>query len=229
MMTFHLKTFLSLLLLGFVLGFVTAFLFTGCNKNSNIKKEAIVKPKELKKQAATIEENYQEQIESLQDQNLELQQDLEVNQGLLDQAKETTKQLENKIKKLIEPAGYPAKKLIEKVKANEISSDLPSCDSLINVVSDYIEENHRKDSIYELQIIQMDSIVSIKDDLIRTNTEAYTNLHQLFEQSVVSQENLIKENTQLQKQFKRQRFKNKLVTAGLMILSATATNYLLHH
>jgi hypothetical protein len=229
MMTFHLKTFLSLLLLGFVLGFVTAFLFMGCNKNPTLKKETVVTPKVLKKEAIAIEENYQKQIASLQDQNMELQQDLEVNQGVLDQAKEVTKQLENKIKKLIEPAGYPAKRLIEKVKASEISSDLPHCDSLINVVSDYIEENHRKDSIYELQIIQMDSVVSIKDDLIQTNAEAYCNLHQLFEQSVVSQENLIKENTQLRKQFKRQRFKNKLVTAGLMILSATATNYLLHH
>jgi hypothetical protein len=229
MMTFHLRTFLSLLLLGFVFGFGTAFLFTGCNKNSTIKKEAIVKPKELKKQAVTIEENYQKQIASLQDQNIELQQNLEISQGLLDQAKETTKQLENKIKKLIEPIGYPAKRLIQKVKINEISSDPSPCDSLINVVSDYIEENHRKDSIYELQIIQMDSMVSIKDDLIETNTVAYSNLHKLFDQSVASQENLIKENTQLRKQFRRQRFKNKLVTAGLMIISVTATNYLLHH
>jgi len=229
MMTFHLKTFLSLLLLGFVLGFVTAFLFTGCNKNSTIKNEAIVKPKELKKQAVTIEETYQKQIANLQDQNIELQQNLEISEGLLDQAKETTKQLENKIKKLIDPIGYPAKRLIQKVKTNEISRDQSPCDSLINVIPDYIEENHRKDSIYELQIIQMDSVVSIKDDLIQTNAEAYSNLHQLFEQSVVSQENLIKENTQLRKQFKRQRFKNRLVTAGLMILSATATNYLLHH
>ena len=229
MMTFHLKTFLSFLLVGFVLGFVTAFLFKGCNKNPIIKKEAVVKPKELKKEAATIEINYQKQIASLQDQNIELQQDLEVTQGLLDQAKQMTKQLENKIKKLIEPTGYPAKRLIEKVKTNEISSDLTPCDSLINVVSDYIDENHRKDSIYELQILQMDSMVSIKDDLIQTNRVAYTTLHKLFEQSVSSQENLNKENTQLRKQFKRQRFKNKLVTAGLMILSATATNYLLHH
>jgi hypothetical protein len=229
MMTFHLKTFLSLLLLGFVLGFVTAFVFTGCNKNSTIKKEVVVKPKDLKKQAVTIEENYQKQIASLQDQNIELQQDLEVNQGLLDQAKEITKQLENKIKKLIEPVGYPAKSLIQKVKTSEISRDQSPCDSLINVIPDYIEENHRKDSIYELQIIQMDSVVSIKDDLIQTNAEAYANLLKLFDQSVASQENLIKENTQLRKQFRRQRFKNKLVTAGLMILSATATNYLLHH
>jgi hypothetical protein len=229
MMTFHLKPFLSLLLLGFVLGFVTAYLFTGCNKNSTIIKEAIVKPKELKKQAVTIEENYQKQIVNLQDQNIELQQNLEATQGLFDQAKAKTKQLENKIKKIIEPPGYPAKRLIQKVRANEISSDLSPCDSLINVITDYIEENHRKDSIYEQQIIQMDSIVSLKDHLIQTHTQAYTNLHQLFGQSVVNQENLIKENTQLRKQIKRQRFKNKLVTAGLMIISATATNYLLHH
>jgi hypothetical protein len=40
-------------------------------------------------------------------------------------------------------------------------------------------------------------------------------------------EALLRENKALQKQFKRQKRKSKLVTVGLMILSATATNYLL--
>ena len=54
MMTFHLKTVLSNLLLGFVLGFVTAFLFEDCNKRPTIKKETVVRLKGLKKQAVTI-------------------------------------------------------------------------------------------------------------------------------------------------------------------------------
>jgi hypothetical protein len=75
----------------------------------------------------------------------------------------------------------------------------------------------------------MDSVVTVKDDLMQANEKAYTNLNLLFGQSLTAQQNLNKENKLLQRQFKRQRFKNKMTTIGLMILSATAANYLLHH
>jgi hypothetical protein len=230
MMTFHLRTFISLLITVFVLGFFSTFLFTGCDRNKISKKDISVTPKVLKKQADTIQENYLKQIASLQDQNLELQQDLEITQGLLEQAKLVTKQKEIKIKKIIEPKGYPAKELLQKIEITpSINNDLSPCDSLITEVHEYIEENHRKDSLYEVQLIQMDSVVTVKDDLIQANEKAYTNLNLLFGQSLTAQGNLIKENKLLQRQFKRQRFKNKLITTGLMILSATAANYLLHH
>ncbi len=226
MMSLNLRNVLSLVLLGFVLGFFASFSFTGCNKTLTSKTEVVVKPKELKKQADAIQENNQKQIADLQDQNIELLQNLEVTQGLLDQTKQVCEQKEKQIKKLTEPKGYPAKALLTKVDTSEFVSN---CDSLINVVNDYIEENHRKDTIYDVQLMQMDSVVTEKDDLVQSNKEAYTNLHKLFDQSLVNQESLTRENKQLQRQFKRQRLKNKLVNVGLMILSATATKYLLHH
>lgn len=226
MISFHLKTFLSLLLLGFVLGFCSSFFFTGCNETHNSKTEVVVKPKELKKQADTIQETYQKQIADLQDQNLELQQNLEITQGLLDQSKQLCKQKEEQIKKLIKPKGYAAKALLAKVDTLQSVSD---CDSLASLVVQYIDGNNRKDSLYEVQLIQMDSVVSVKDKLIDVNEKAYTNLNLLFNRSLTAQETLLKENKLLQRQFKRQRFKNKVVTVGLMILTATATNYLLHH
>jgi hypothetical protein len=226
MMSLNLKNVLSLLVLGFVLGLFSSFLIPGCNKSSISKTEGAIKPKELKKQADTIQGNYQKQIADLQDQTIELMQNLEVAQGLLDQQKQICQQKEQQIKKLTEPKGYPAKALLSKVDTSNFISD---CDSLATVVNDYIEENYRKDTIYETQLTQMDSVITVKDDLIQTNRQAYTNLHQLFDQSLVTQQSLIKQNKQLQRQFKRQRFKSKVVTVGLMILTAAATNYLLHH
>ncbi len=230
MMTFNLRPSFSLLILGFVLGFLAAFLFKGCNGNKIPKKEISIAPKVLKKQADTIQENYLKQIASLQDQNIELQESLEITQSLLEEAKQNARQSENKIKKIIEPKGYPAKDLLQKIEITPSgNNDLSPCDSLITQVDEYIEENHRKDSLYEAQLIQMDSVVTVKDDLIQANEKAYTNLNLLFGQSLTAQENLSKGNKLLQRQFKRQQFKNKLVTVGLMILSATAANYLLHH
>jgi hypothetical protein len=230
MMTFHLRTFISLLIAGFVLGFFSTFLFTGCDRNKISKKDISITPKVLKKQADTIQENYLKQIASLQDQNIELQESLEITQSLLEQSKQAAKQSEKKIKRIIEPKGYPANELLQKVERfHSVDNDLSPCDSLITEVHEYIEENHRKDSLYEIQLIQMDSVVTVKDDLIQANEKAYTNLNLLFGQSLTAQQNLNKENKLLQRQFKRQRFKNKLTTIGLMILSATAANYLLHH
>jgi hypothetical protein len=229
MMTFHLRTFISLLIAGFVLGFFSTFIFTGCDRNKISKKDISITPKVLKKQADTIQENYLKQIASLQDQNLELQQDLEITQGLLEQAKQVTKQKEINIKKIIEPKGYPARELLEKEDDARQANASSPCDSLVTEVIGYIDQNHRKDSLYEDQLIQMDSVVTVKDNLIQASEKAYTNLNLLFDQSLTAQKNLSKENKLLQRQFKRQRFKSKLITAGLMILSATAANYLLHH
>jgi hypothetical protein len=226
MMSLNLKNVLSLLLLGFILGFFASFLFTGSNKTVTSKSEAFAKPKELKKQADTIQENYQEQIANLQDQNLELLQSLEVTQGLLDQEKLMCKQKEQHIKKLIEPKGYSAKALLAKV---DSSKTVSNCDTLASLVLEYMEGSNQKDNLYEVQHLQMDSVVSVKDEFIEANQKAYSNLKLLFNQSITAQETLIKENKQLQRQFKRQRFRNKLVSIGLVILSATATKFLLHH
>ncbi len=229
MMTFHLRTFISLLIAGFVLGFFSTFLFTGCDRNKISTKDVSITPKVLKKQADTIQENYLKQISNLQDQNIELQESLEITQSLLDEAKQVTKQKEIKIKKIIEPKGYSARELLEKLGDAKQANASSPCDSLATEVIGYIDQNHRKDSLYEDQLIQMDSVVGVKDDVIQANEKAYTSLNLLFNESLAAQKNLVKENKLLHRQFKRQRFKNKLVSVGLMILSATATNYLLHH
>jgi len=246
MMRFRLRTSLALLLLGFVAGFCTSFLFKGRGKSSPPEIKASNSPKQLKKEANNIEISYQKQIEALRDQNIELQRQLEVSRGLLQQAKREVKQKEVKIKKIIEPPGsFLAKDLLVKpplalepgsflkdVESPPISNNQLSkpcfCDSLAGEVMAYIEANHRKDSLYELQLIQFDSIVSTKDLVIETSFNAYSDLHLLFDKSLSDQTALQKENAQLKFQSKRQRFKNKLVTAGLMVMSGFAANYFLH-
>jgi hypothetical protein len=109
------------------------------------------------------------------------------------------------------------------------SNKASPCDSLVTVVGDYIIENNEKDSLYDEQIKTMDSLSWNKDSVIQAHAESYNSLHRLFDQSLNQQVSLEKENLQLEKQVKRQRVKSKLLTIGLLFLSGTATNYLLHH
>jgi len=226
MISLNLKNLLTLLLIGFTLGFCSSCLFTGCDKSSASSKKMVVKPKELKKQAEAIQENYHNQITVLQDQNLQLQQNLEATQALLDRSKQICKQKEQQIKKLTGPKRFLAKDLLAKVDTLKAASN---CDTLANLVVEYIVENNLKDSLFEIQLTQMDSAVSVKDKLIDANEKAYTNVNILFNQCLKGQETILKENKLLLSKFERQRFKNKVITVGLMILTATASNYLLHH
>jgi hypothetical protein len=225
MITLNFKNLLSLLFIGFILGFCSSFLFPGCNETTSSKVKIAVSPKAMKKQADAIRENYQKQIDNLQDQNMELAQNLEVTQGLLDQTKQLCKQKELQIKKLTEPRGFPAKALLAKADTVKHTSN---CDTLASLVVEYMADNQLKDSLYEVQLIQMDSADTVKDKIIQANEKAYAGLNLLFDKSLLTQQSLAKENKRLQRKFKRQRLKSKLVTAGLMILTAATTNFLSH-
>ena len=229
-MILKLKTTIILLLLGFVLGFFTNLFLPGWGHNSSSKTSAAVQVKELKKKTESTEKAYQTQIENLQDQNIDLEQTLEVTQGLLDQAKQAASKTEKKITRLIEPTSispdFAAREIDSTGSAN---NNLDSCDSLVTQAKKYIDENHLKDSLYENEIQTLDNVVSVKNSVIKTREQLYSNLHQLFSQSLESQTSLQNEKLHLQKKFKRWRLKNKLETIGLVILSAVTTHYLSHH
>ncbi len=231
MFLFNLKSSIILLAIGFVAGFGTTFLFKGCDNHSTLPHTNIVSTQDLKKQAATLEDTYQQQITELAKRNYRLQAKLKSAREELSQAKSKVRQRESRIKKIIDSNnGLPAKELLARAKP-EIPPDSVSipCDSLADEVSEYIRENHLKDSLYESQAVMQDSIIEAKDSVITLKTEQYKGLQILFDESLQQQENLLKENKSLRKQFKRQRFKNTLKTIGLIIFSGTVTNYIMNH
>jgi hypothetical protein len=86
-----------------------------------------------------------------------------------------------------------------------------------------------KDSLYEEQIVKQDSLIAGKDSIIENKSRLHQELQTLFEQSLAQQQILVKENTGLRKQFKRQKFRSKIVAVGLTVLSGLASNYLIQH
>jgi hypothetical protein len=229
MTTINLKSSTALLILGLVIGFCLSLLFKGCNSEIPVPHEKVISPAVLKKQAADIENTYQTKFTELENKNQQLQNELKTTKEQLTTIKLKTKQRENSIKRIIEPKGFPAKELLAKVNSSVIvDSSLSPCDSLAQEVSKYVEENEVKDSLYQSQINTLDSIVAVKDSVIRFKTELHSEWIDVFTEALDQQVILQKENQQLRKLFKRQKRKSKLITAGLMILSAVGANYLLH-
>lgn len=231
MITINLKSRITIFILGFLLGcFVTLLLTGGCNK-SKVATGNIVQPKELQKQADEIEKTYQERLTELESKNQTLQQELKGAKDQLSAIKTKTKQKEATIKKIIEPKGFPAKELLKKVNSSSltIDSSLSPCDSLVQEVSEYMQENEVKDSLYELQVSTQENIIITKDSVIGLQSKQHDELQTLFGQSLATQETLTKENVQLRRQFKRQKFRNRLLSIGVTILSGITANYLIHH
>lgn len=230
MITFKFKSSIALLLTGLVVGFCLSFLFNGCGKDSAMTHEKTVPAKDLKKEADVKEASYQAKITELENKNQRLKHELKSTQDQLALLKSKTKQRETNIKKMIEPKGYPAKELLQKVKPGSVAyTDLSPCDSLVQEVSVYIQENSLKDSLYEEQIGKQDSLIAGKDSIIENKTRLHQELQSLFEKSLTQQETLVKENTGLRKQFERQKFRSKIIAIGLTVLSGIATNYLIQH
>ncbi len=230
MKLFDVKSSIALVLVGLVFGFCLSVLMKACYSDTPIPQQKAVTTEELKKQAADKEAAHQKQIAELENKNQQLQNELKTTKEQLSAVKSKARQRETTIKKIIEPKGLPAKELLAKAKpVNPVDSSLSPCDSLAREVNEYLLDNAVKDSLYESQISTLDSMVAVKDSVIKFKTELHSEWVDVFTKALDQQEILQKENQQLQKQFKRQKRKSKLVTVGLMILSAVGTKYLLHH
>ncbi len=235
MITFNFKTSIGLLLIGFVTGLCLSFLFRDYSNEPGITHEKTVQPAELKKEADVNEASYQAKITELENKNEQLRQELKSTKDQLAAIKSKTKQRENNIKKIIDPTnfqekGYPAKELLHKVNPAIITdTGLSPCDTLVNEVGAYLEENAIKDSLYESQITKQDSLLAGKDSIIEVKIRLHQDLKVLFDRSLMQQETLMNENKQLRKQFKRQKLRSKLFAIGVTVLSGFTANYLIHH
>jgi len=213
---------------------VASLLFRACGNNNPDSTVTVTPPKELKKQVEDTAAKYGKQISELGKQIQQLQQDLNTAHQQLQAAKQTTKKRAAKIKQLIAPVksapGYPAKQLLQKVKPDKQDDNAVSpCDSLVREVSEYLNENIVKDSLYEDQIQKLDSIVHVKDAIIQNHQQLYSSLNKIFSEAVAQQELLLKENKRLKKKARRKKFGNTLKTIGVIIATAAATNYINNH
>lgn len=227
MISFNLKSSLGIALICFVAGFCIALLLVG-SCNSGAKRKEVAHTAMLKAQADSLHAYYQNNIAAIQASNDQLILELNVAKWELDDLKTKTKNKAVTIKKMIAPKGYPAKELLKKKETFPVTADigLNKCDSLAQLVSEYIQESETKDSLTELQDARKDSLISGKDAIIAMHESDNLNLSLLFRQSLQQQQKLDKENLRLHKRLKRQRTAGRLLSIGTAILSGVATYYI---
>lgn len=219
-----------MLIAGLITGFFLSLFVQGCGNSGGTRNTAIVSPETLKSQLAEEVAGYQEKIAELETKNTDLQRQLKTAKNQLSAAKVKVQQRETNIKKRIEPRGFPAKELLNNARPlPKVDSGLSACDSLAKNVAEYIEENAVKDSLYEVQINKLDSIVSLKDCVIAEKIKINKSVTESFTKSLEQQEVLLKENQGLRNKSKKQKRRSKLATIGLMILSALGAKQLSHH
>lgn len=204
--------------IGTTIGICLSVLFQGCGHDvNNVTDKPAIKPAVIQKQAQANEQHYQQKIDSLSASSLQLEKQLATTRVSLEKAKKKNTVLQTQIYDLLD------KQPIDTIER------LADCDSLAIKVCDLMTANHQKDSLQEVETTTLEQEIKNKDSTIATQQDAYQSLKQSFDQSIQEQQTLYEQNTQYKKQIKRQKFKSKLASIGLIILSGITANYLIHH
>jgi hypothetical protein len=106
---------------------------------------------------------------------------------------------------------------------------LAVCDTLQSRVNELLETATIKDSLYENVTVNLEGQLANKDSTITVKDDAYQALKISLDQSLLQQKIVVDQNKNFQQLIKRQKTKSKLVSAGLLVLSGVAANYLIHH
>ena len=201
------------IVLGIVIGIAFTKLFTSSNPCPQIT--AITKPSILKEQTTKTAIHFQQKLDSLNLVAKDLKYKLTNNKAALAIAKNKTLVLQTQL------VSAKHKQFVSNEEAGTIN-----CPPEENLLAEFILANNHKDSLYETidstrerQLLNKDASLAIKDSM-------YQALQQSFHQTMAEQQILYTQNSLMRKQINRQKVKGKLVSAAVLIISASAVRYL---
>lgn len=171
-------------------------------------------PKKLETQVSKSETVYAKTFDSLKKQSVKLGTELKETKSELEKAKQKNYSLQVQVYSLLD---------------RQTTTTDSSCDSLITTVEYLMQSSTEKDSLYENVTSNLEQQLSNKDSTNAIKDKQYQEIKIAFTKSIDGQKELIDQNKILNKQFKRQKLKSKVLGAALLIFAGAATNYLLHH
>jgi hypothetical protein len=174
---------------------------------------------ELKKDVGKSEVNYSKAVDSLKTQRVKLQSELTDTKTELSKAKQKNYSLQLTIYDLID----------KQAESKQESNANDNCDSLIVTVEQLMQSSSEKDSLYEKATINLEDQLKNKDSTISLKDKQYNEVKSAFNKSIENSSELTSQNKALTKQVKRQKFKSKVLSAALFILTGAAANYIIHH
>lgn len=213
------KYYIITFILGVAFGLFVSFMYCTMLNDSSPSKPITKITTELKKDVAKSEVNYSKAVDSLKTQSVKLQSELTDTKTELSRAKQKNYSLQLTIYDRIDKQA--------EIKQADNAND--NCDSLIVTVEQLMLSSSEKDSLYEKATINLEDQLKNKDSAITLKDKQYNEVKTAFSKSIENSNELSSQNKLLTKQIKRQKFKSKILSAALFILTGAAANYIIHH
>ncbi|MBS1586504.1 MAG: hypothetical protein JSS82_13265 [Bacteroidetes bacterium] len=207
------------LVLGLIMGIGGTIFLSGSKLPNAAPVIALQSPTDQKNASVIVEAHFQGKVDSLMQTNSNLNKRVTNSKAELQKAKQDNKVLLELVDTL----------LAHSSQTTDTATKLAQCDSLSETVQELIITSYVKDSLYEDMATTLQAQVSNKDTVISTQHEQYNALKLSFDLSLSQQNVLAGNNLLLEKQVKKFKIKNKLLSAGIFILSGIAAYQLLHH
>lgn len=220
------KIITTMRILFFVLGVVTTIstsqLFNSCNQPKTALATPTMQAEPLNhaaRQQAAVMATYDQRIAALQSQNTELQTQVADTKTALARSHRKSTALEAQLQQQVGAASS----------LTDTTQRLMNCDSLAQTAAAFLQSAAQKDSLYDSLTSSLQRQVATLDSAVVVREQQHNYLQLNYDRNLAQQQLLLSDNLGLSKQVKRQRMKNKLLSAGLLILGSTATYMALHH
>jgi hypothetical protein len=215
-MQFKLATLIPLIL-GCIMGIAFTNLFKGCNDKPTFITPT-VKATTLEKQVQKTEQDFATNLQKRQEK---IQQELVQTKTALSKAKERNKELQTQVLDLLDQQSLAITNV-------DTSTTLQFSEPIASIVTDFIDNTNTRDSLCDVNILQLQEQVSNRDSTLQLQQEKYTQLKSAFNQSIQQQTLQEQETKFYKRKFKLQKVKNKLLSAATLILGGIAVKQLLN-
>jgi hypothetical protein len=176
-------------------------------------------PDAIKARSIDVETYYQVKMDSLAQTNGKLGRQVTTAKSSLQQAKSDNLLLKELVDTLIAQTS----------RTTDTSIRLAACDSMETAVQDLITQSDQKDSLYEGLAYTLQEQLVNKDNSIGLQQQSYNALKLSFDNSLAQQDLLTSQSAYFEKQLKKMKVKNKLLSTGLCVLSGIAAYAIVRH
>lgn len=206
------------LVLGLIIGIGGTMMFGNRKAAQPVIVTGMQTPADMKNTSVLVEAKFQERLNSLSQTNDNLSRKVSSSKSELQKAKQDNKVLLELVDTL----------LAHSAQTTDTAARLAQCDSLGATVQELIVTTNLKDSLYEDMTSALQAQVSNKDSVISTQQERYNVLRLSFDQSLAQQDLLTAQHLGLEHKLKGFKIKNRLLSAGVFIISGIAAYQFIH-
>ena len=216
----QLKLNLTIFILGLFAGIAGSIFLNGKQSPQKpVYTATLSSPADIKNTSVVVEAHFQSKVDSLVQTNMDLAHKAGNTKSELQKAKQDNKVLLELVDTLIAHADH----------SSDTAVKLAACDSINATVQGLIAASNETDSLYDNLTATLQAQVNNKDSTIGVQQEQYNCLKLSFDKSLEQQDILSGQTLLYEKQLKNFKVKNKLLSAGLFIVTGIATYSLLHH